>query len=144
MHLLPGISAWSLINIPTVYREELRLTGISGRYFQYSLFILVSFSWYLLLPFLILHFHDGLSWKECRGFLGLDRIDACGLFIVLPIYCVLFAIVALPYMRYAWNPLSRWCQSVPAFNMPSYTIFKGGRDGLYAFPPTALLFMFVG
>jgi len=144
MHLLPGIGGWALINIPDIYGAELRITGIPGRYLQYSLLILVTFGWHMLLPFLILHFHDGLSWKECRAFVGLNRIDLRGVFVVLPAYCALFAIAALPYMRFVWDPLEGWLQAVPVFRVPPYTIFKGGPEGLYAFPPLALLFLFVG
>jgi membrane protease YdiL (CAAX protease family) len=95
-------------------------------------------------PVLFLRFNDKLTWKQSLQFLGLDRVDLRGLFIVLPVYCALFALAALPYMQFMWNPLERWLQSVPASQMPAYTIFKGGPEGLYSFPPIALLFLFIG
>jgi membrane protease YdiL (CAAX protease family) len=144
MHLLPGITGWALINVEYIYRAELRLTGLPGKDLQYAWLILICFGWHMLLPFLVLHFSNKLSWRECLGFLGLNRIDLRGLFLVLPVYCVLFALVALPYMLWVWNPLEHWLQSVPAFQMPAHTIFKMGPDGLYSFPPVALLFLFIG
>jgi membrane protease YdiL (CAAX protease family) len=98
----------------------------------------------MVVPLLFLRFKDKLTWKQSLQFLGLDRVDLRGLFIVLPVYCALFAFAALPYMRGIWNPLQKWLQSVSAFQMPDYTIFKGGPNGLYSFPPIALLFLFIG
>lgn len=98
----------------------------------------------MVFPVLLLRFKDELSWKETWEFLGLNRVDLRGLCFVLPAYCALFALAALPYMQWIWNPLEKWLQSVPAFHMPEYTIFKGGPEGLYSFPPIALLFLFIG
>jgi hypothetical protein len=144
MHLLPGITAWALINVNSIYQAELRLTGFSGRTLQYAWLLVVTFGWHMLVPVLFLRFNDKLTWKQSLQFIGLDRVDLRGLCVVLPVYCVLFAFAALPYMHWVWNPLEKWLQSVPAFQMPDYTIFKGGPNGLYSFPPIALLFLFVG
>jgi len=144
MHLLPGIMGWVLINVNSVYRAELRFTGLSGKTLQYALLVVVTFGWHMVVPLLFLRFKDKLTWKQSLQFLGLDRVDLRGLLIVLPVYCALFALAALPYMRWMWNPLQKWLQSVPAFQMPDYTIFKGGPNGLYSFPPLALLFLFIG
>lgn len=144
MHLLPGMLAWALINVNSIYQAQLRLTGLTGRSFQYALLIAVTFGWHMILPVMILRFKDKLTWKQTVEFLGLNHVDLRGLFVVLPVYCALFALAALPYMQWLWNPLEKWLQSVPAFHMPSYTIFKAGPEGLYSFPPVALLFLFVG
>lgn len=144
MHLLPGVLAWTLINVNSIYQAELRLTGLSGRSLQYAWLIVFTFGWHMVTPILLLHFKDKLSWKETLEFLGLNRVDLRGLLVVLPVYCALFALAALPYMQWIWNPLEKWLQSVPAFHMPEYTIFKEGPDGLYSFPPIALLFLFIG
>lgn len=144
MHLLPGVLAWALINVNSIYQAQLRLTGLTGRSFQYALLIAVTFGWHMVLPVMILRFKDKLTWKQTLEFLGLNRVDLRGLFVVLPVYCALFALAALPYMQWVWNPLEKWLQSVPAFQMPSYTIFKAGPEGLYSFPPVALLFLFIG
>ncbi|HEY1938144.1 MAG TPA: CPBP family intramembrane glutamic endopeptidase [Candidatus Angelobacter sp.] len=144
MHLLPGIIAWGLINVNSIYRASLRVTGLSGRTQQYMLLIAVTFGWHMLLPLMILRFKDKLTWKQTLEFLGLDRVDLRGLVVVLPVYCALFVLIALPYMQWIWNPLEKCLQSVPAFHMPEYTIFKAGPDGLYSFPPIALVFLLIG
>ena len=144
MHLLPGVLGWALINVNSIYQAQLRLTGLPGRSLQYAWLIVVACGWHMVLPVLLLHFKDKLSWKETWEFLGLNRVDPHGLFLVLPVYCALFALAALPYMHWIWSPLEKWLQSVPAFHMPEYTIFKGGPEGLYSFPPIALLFLFIG
>src|ERR1700727_588673 len=61
MHLLPGVTAWAFINVSSIYSAELRLTGLSGRYLQYSWLIVITFGWHILFPLLVLHFHDGLN-----------------------------------------------------------------------------------
>jgi uncharacterized protein len=144
MHLLPGVLGWALINVNSIYQAQLRLTGLPGRSLQYAWLIVVACGWHMVLPVLLLRFKDKLSWKETWEFLGLNRVDLRGLFLVLPVYCALFALAALPYMHWIWSPLEKWLQSVPAFHMPEYTIFKGGPEGLYSFPPIALLFLFIG
>jgi uncharacterized protein len=144
MHLLPGVLGWALINVNSIYEAQLRLTGLPGRSLQYAWLIVVACGWHMVLPVLLLRFRDKLSWKKTWEFLGLNRVDLRGLFLVLPVYCALFALAALPYMHWIWSPLEKWLQSVPAFHMPEYTIFKGGPEGLYSFPPTALLFLFIG
>ena len=144
MHLLPGITGWALINVNYIYYAQLRLTALSGRTLQYVWLLVVTFGWHMVVPLLLLRFKDKLTWKQSLQFLGLDRVDLRGLFMVLPVYCALFAVAALPYMQWMWNPLEKWLQTVPAFQMPAYTIFKGGPDGLYSFPPIALLFLFIG
>ena len=141
MHLLPGVLGCALINVKFIYQAQLRITGLPGRWLQYALLIVFAFGWHIVTPLVLLHFKDKLTWKQTVEFLGLDRVDLRGLLVVLPVYCVLFALAALPYMQWIWRPLERWFQTVPAFHMPDYTIFNGD---LYKFPPLALLFLFIG
>lgn len=144
MHLLPGVLGWALINVYPIYQAQLRLTGLPGRSLQYAWLIIFALGWHMVTPVLLLRFKDKLTWKQTLEFLGLKSVDLRGLFVVLPVYCALFALAALPYMQWIWHPLQVWLQSVPAFHMPEYTIFKGGPEGLYSFPPLALLFLFIG
>jgi membrane protease YdiL (CAAX protease family) len=144
MYLLPGILVYVAINVGSVYRAELGLTGVSGKNLQFGWVMLITFGWHMLTPFLFLRFADKLTFRQSLEFLGLNRIDLRGLFLVLPVYCVGFAIVALPYMHYVWNPFSAWLGTVPAFQIPAYSIFQGEPDGLYSFPPVALVFLFIG
>jgi len=144
MYLLPGILVYVAINVGSVYRAELGLTGVSGKNLQFGWVMLITFGWHMLTPFLFLRFADKLTFRQSLEFLGLNRIDLRGLFLVLPVYCVGFAIVALPYMHYVWSPFSAWLGTIPAFRVPAYSIFREGPDGLYSFPPVALLFLFIG
>jgi hypothetical protein len=141
LHLLPGILGWVLINVRSIYEAQLRLTGVSGRYLQLGWLIVFAFGWHMGAPVILLRFKDKLTWKQTCEFLGLNRVDLRGLFVVLPAYCVLFALAAVPYMQWVWKPLQAWLQSVPLFHMPDYTIFSAD---LYKFPPFALLFLFIG
>lgn len=144
MHLLPGILLLVLINVRSIYYTELRLTGLPGRSLQFAWVMVGTFGWHMVVPVMFLRFSDKLTWKQIAEFLGLNRVDLRGLFVVLPVYCALFAIAAVPYMQWVWDPLQGWLQSVPAFHVPEYTIFKGEPGGLYSFPPIALLFLFIG
>jgi hypothetical protein len=141
MHLLPGVLGWALINVNSIYEAELRLTGLPGRWLQYALLIVFAFGWHMVTPVVLLRFKDRLTWKQTLEFVGLNRVDLRGLFLVLPVYCALFALAALFYMRWIWHPLEVKLQSIAAFHMPDYTIFS--RD-LYSFPSIALLFLFIG
>ncbi len=47
-------------------------------------------------------------------------------------------------MQFVWDPLSRLCQAVPLFHVPSWSIFGEDPAGLYAFPPYALALFFLG
>jgi hypothetical protein len=44
MHLLPGIVAWAVINVNSIYKAQLRLTGLPGRTLQYAWLIVVACS----------------------------------------------------------------------------------------------------
>ena len=140
----PGILVYVAINVGPVYRAELRYIGVSGKNLQFGWVMLITFGWHMFTPFLFLRFADKLTFRQSLEFLGLDRIDLRGLFLVLPVYCAGFAIVSLPYMSFLWNPISAWLRTIPAFQIAAYSIFQGGPDGLYSFPPVALLFLFIG
>ena len=144
MYLLPGMVAFVVINVGWVYRMELRATGMTGKNLQYGWLLILTFGWHMVAPMLFLRFADRLSFKQSLEFLGLNRIDLRGVFFVLPVYCVAFAVVALAYMRLVWNPLEAWLQSIPLFRVPAYSIFQPGPNGLYSFSPIALVFLFVG
>lgn len=144
MYLLPGILVYVAINVGSVYRAELRYIAVSGKNLQFGWVMLITFGWHMFTPFLFLRFADKLTFRQSLEFLGLNRIDLRGLFLVLPVYCAGFAIVSLPYMSFLWNPISAWLRTIPAFQIPAYSIFQGGPDGLYSFPPVALLFLFIG
>ena len=141
MHFLPGVFAVVVINIEPVFVTMRDLTGLSGRMYQYVLFILVTYGWHTLLPIVVLMRGDGLSFRETLSYLGLDRVDWKGMLIVLPAIFVPYTLVSIPYFRWVAPALTHWLESVEAFQLPDYSLFK---EGLYDFPPILLLFLLIG
>jgi membrane protease YdiL (CAAX protease family) len=95
-------------------------------------------------PFLVLRYVDHLSLRESVAFLGLDRVDWRGLFLVLPVYFVLFALASLPYLKFVAPVIENWTRSVPFFRVPSDSIFQDTPEAMYSFPPVAVLFLAIG
>jgi membrane protease YdiL (CAAX protease family) len=144
LYFLPGLLAAIVINVPAVFSTELRITHLSPRYLQFGWLLIITLGWHLLSPFVFLRVFDRLTVRESLSYLGLDRIDLRGLFIVLPVFCCGFALVSVPYMQFLWSPLSAFVQSFPLFHVPRWSIFGGDPAGLYAFPPFALALLFIG
>jgi membrane protease YdiL (CAAX protease family) len=144
LYLIPGLIAAIVINVRPVFIAELRVTHLSPRYLQFGWLLLITLGWHLLSPFVFLRFIDRLTLRESLSFLGIDRIDLKGLFLVLPVFCCGFALLSVPYMQFVWAPLRNLCQAVPLFHIPRWSIFGGDPAGLYAFPPIALLLLFFG
>lgn len=141
LHLLPGILAAVIINVPAVYLPFRNVFGVSDRTFQYALLIIVTFGWHITLPFIILTVKDKLSFRESLAFIGFDRFDARGLFVVLPVIMIIYTLISIPWFRWVASPLKAWLASIPLFAMPDYSIFAGD---LYDFPAVMLLFLLIG
>ena len=73
MHLLPGLLAYVLINIPSVHAAALRLTGLPDPIFQGTCLVGVVFVWHAVVPLMVLRWADGLSFQESLSFLGLRK-----------------------------------------------------------------------
>jgi membrane protease YdiL (CAAX protease family) len=144
LYLLPGLIAALAINVHSIFQAELSLTHLSPRYLQLAWLLLITFGWHMVAPFVLLRASNGLSFRDSLSYVGLNRIDLKGLFVVLPVFCAGFALVSVPYMQLVWLPLERLCQSVPLFHIPPWSIFGGDPRGLYAFPPVALSLLFIG
>jgi membrane protease YdiL (CAAX protease family) len=144
LYLLPGIVAFAFINIEPIFHAQMSLTGLSAKYLQYSWVLLITFGWHMLVPFLVLRYGDRLTLRESFAFLGLDRVDRRGLFLVLPVYAVLFALISMPYVKFVWSVLETWLNHVPLFRIPRYSIFQDVPDNIYNFPKFALFFLLVG
>ena len=142
LYLLPGLLAYLLLNVGPVFSIQLRVTGLSPKYLQLAWLLIITFGWHMFAPVLFLRYADKLTPRQIVEFLGLNRVDWRGLLLVLPIYCACFALVSVFYMTFVSNPLQHWLMSVPAFRIPSYSIFRSTE--IYSFPPFALLFLFVG
>lgn len=144
LYFLPGLVAAVVINVPSIFSAELRLTRLSPRYLQFDWLLVITLGWHLLSPFFFLRVADGLTFRDSLSYLGLDRADLRGLFVVLPVFCCGFALVSVPYMQFVWNPLNAFLQTVPLFHVPRWSIFGGDPAGLYAFPLYALALLFLG
>jgi uncharacterized protein len=144
MYLLPGIVLYVAINVEPVFRWQLSVTGLSERWLQYAWSLVILLGWHLCTPFLVLRFADKLTFRESLAFLGVNRLDRKGFFVVLPVFFVLFALVSIPYLKFVWPPLETWAKSVALFRVPSYSIFGDTPEAMYSFPPLALVFLFIG
>src|ERR1700680_701652 len=51
-------------------------------YLQYTWVLIITFGWHMFVPFVTLKFSDKLSPREILEFLGLNRVDWHGLFLV--------------------------------------------------------------
>ncbi|WP_128546774.1 CPBP family intramembrane glutamic endopeptidase [Larkinella soli] len=143
MYLLPGLVVYAAINIPSLYEAGVRATGLTGRYYQYGWIAFITFGWHMVLPFLILRYHDKLSVRQTFEYLGMDRFDWRGCSYLQVIAFLLFTILTLPYMAYLQRPMYQWLDAAPLLRIPDYSIFKTA-ESLYGFPPVLLLLLFIG
>lgn len=144
MLLAPGIFAFVLLNIEPVYYFGLELTGWSGPFFQGFFMFFVTYVWHMVLPLAMLRYQDGLSFRESMSFLGFDRFDTRGFFVVMPIIFVVFSFLCLPYLSWVAVPFRDWIKGVEFLAMPEYSIFLGGPNGLYSFPLSVLVLLLIG
>jgi hypothetical protein len=76
MHLLPGLLAYVLINIPLVHAAALRLTGLSDPIFQGTCLVGVVFVWHAVVPLMVLRWMDKLSFQESVFFWACENSTA--------------------------------------------------------------------
>src|SRR5580698_1904165 len=88
MHLVPGLLAYGLINVPPVHAAGLRVTGWSEAIYQGTCLVGVIFLWHAIVPLLVLRWADGLSFRESLAFLSLQKFDAKGFLVVMPVVFV--------------------------------------------------------
>jgi hypothetical protein len=134
MHLLPGLLAYTLINIPRVHSVALRLSGLSDAMFQGTCLVGVVFVWHLVVPLVILRWADKLTFRDSLAFLGLQKFDTKGFFLVMPVVFIAFTLISLPYMQYLFPTLTDWIASMPGLNPPAYSIFRD-PSGVYSLLP---------
>jgi uncharacterized protein len=145
LYMLPGLLVYIFVNVGPVFRSEVALTHLSPKNLQYVWVLIITFGWHMFGPLLVLRYADKLSLRESFAFLGLNRVDWRGLFRVLPGFCVVFALLSIPYMRFIWTPLQSYLQTVPLLRVPAYSIFQQDvSNNIYSFPPIALAFLFIG
>lgn len=141
MHLAPGLFAIAILNIEFVYLFLRDSTGLQDRSFQFLLFVVVTYGWHIVIPLIVLMKSDGLSLRETLSFLGFTRFDWKGCFVILPLMMVPFTLACVPYYMWIAPPMEAWLMSIPAFQIPEYSIFGGD---LYDFPIGMLLVLFIG
>ena len=134
MHVLPGVLAYVLINIPWVHAAALRLTGLSDPIFQGTCLVGFVFVWHAVVPLAILRWVDHLSFRDSLAFLSLRNFDGKGFFLVMPVVFVVYTLLSLPYMQWLFPALSDWIASIPRLNPPEYSIFRD-PSGLYSLLP---------
>src|SRR5258707_6779812 len=71
MHLLPGLLAYVLINVPLVHAAALRLTDLSDPMFQGTCLIGVVFVWHPVVPLAVLRGGGKLPFQESLAVLRL-------------------------------------------------------------------------
>lgn len=133
-HLVPGVLAYVLINLPSIHAWVLRATGLSDPMLQGCCILAVFFIWHLIMPFVFLRWVDRLSFKESLRFLSLDRFDSKGVLLVLPAVFALFTICSLPYMKYVFPVLSDWIAKIPLLDPPAYSIYRDPSAVYNLFP----------
>ena len=134
LHLVPGILAYALINVPAVYDSLLGITGLSAPIFQGSVVLGVFFVWHLAVPLLVLRWADKLSFRESISFLGLRRLDFKGLLVVVPVVFVVYTLCSLPYMKWVFPTLTQWIAAIPGLNPPAYSIWRDPSAAYGLFP----------
>lgn len=142
LHLLPGALAFLLINVASVHEFMLRVTHIPDPLLQGLYIVGVTVVWHLFFPFITLSRFEKLSFRQILSFLGLDRFDVKGFFLIVPLFFLVYTLLSLPYMRFVYPVFSDWIDSVPWLRVPSYSIFQGMR--IYLLPGWMLMLFAVG
>jgi hypothetical protein len=142
LHLLPGFLAYLLINVPAIHAFMVSVTHIPDPLLQGFYIVGVVLVWHLCLPFLLLNRVEKLSFRQILSFLGLDRFDAKGFFLIVPLFFLAYTLVSLPFMRYIYPVMVDHINSVPWLRVPDYSIFDGAR--IYLLPGWMLALLAIG
>lgn len=137
MHLVPGILAY--VGIFWLREPLMAATGLSNRYTQFAILILMAVGWHVVLTFALLRYVDRLSFPESLKFLGLADLDPRGLLVVLPTVTAVFTVLSAPYMAWVHPPLFAYLNSFPAIAIREWHILE---IGYYDFPPVLLAVVF--
>jgi len=137
MHLIPGILAYLGLY---VFRETLASLGLSYRAISLLVLLTVALGWELLGTLAMLRYVERLSFRESLRFLGFNRIDLKGNLILVPVVCVVFTLVSIPFMKWLYPHLRLFLDSIPAFHMGEWHIY---HIGYYSFGWPVLLLVVV-
>jgi len=142
LHLLPGALAYFFIIVSAIHGFMVRVTHIPDPLLQGLYMVGVTLVWHLFFPLIVLNWAEKLSFRQIVSFLGLDHFDFKGFFLVVPLFFLVYTLLSLPFMRFAYPVLVDWINSVPWLRVPSYSIFQGTR--IYLLPGWMLLLFAVG
>jgi len=142
-YLLPGILAYILLNIKTVYDFLINIFGIDGYDFQYAMFLVFTFGWHIVFPLLMLRKKEKLTWQQIREYLSLDRFSLKEVFWVAPVAFLMSVLLSLPYMLYVYGPFQDWLNSIPFLRIPEYSIFAS-YEAFYGASTLILGLMLIG
>ena len=143
MYFFPGILAFVLINQKPVFDWILHHTGLTGSQFQYISFIAVTFGIHIALPFLILRYADGLTFKQSLAFLSLNKFDWKGVVLIAPIFLLAFVLISYPYFIFIARPLRHLIDTIPALAIPEHSIFRS-YQAMFNYSPVQILFLLIG
>ncbi len=143
-YLLPGIVAYTAINVRPVYAFFVELTGLSGKNWQFCVVIAITFGWHMLLPIVVLNRADHLSPRQALSYIGLDRVDWKSVFVAVPIAFSAWLVISIPYMHYVAPSIKAWTEGIAWMKIPSYSVFQPGPDSLFTYPGWMLAIFLVG
>jgi hypothetical protein len=142
-YLLPGIVAYLLVNVEPVHRFLSNALGLKGYNFQYYMFVIFTLGWHMALPIFMLRKYEKLNWKEVFEFLSLNRFSFKEVILIAPIAFALSVVLSLPYMMTLYEPFQKWLSSIPALQIPTYSIFAS-YEAFYGAPAIVMIIMLIG
>jgi uncharacterized protein len=142
-YLLPGIVAYVLVNIEPVHHFFSSLPYLEGYNFQYYMFVVFTLVWHMAFPVFMLRKYEKLEWKNVFEFLSLNHFSFKEILVVAPIAFAASVLFSLPYMMTLYEPFQSWLSSIPAFQIPSYSMFAS-YEAFYGAPAIIMILMLIG
>ncbi len=142
-YLLPGVVAYTLVNIESVHRLLSSLLGLEGYDYQYYLFVIFTLGWHMALPIFMLRKYEKLKWVEVWEFLSLDRFSFREILLVAPIAFAMSVLFSSPYMMTLYEPFQNYLNLVPGLKIPSHSIFAS-YEAFYGAPAVLMGLMLIG
>jgi len=142
-YLLPGVFAYALINVESMFHTGVNLFGADPLQYQYVLFILFTWIWHLAFPLAMLRWRDGLNWHEVAEFLSLHRFQLREPLVIAPLAFIASVVLSLPWMLTIYTPLQIWLSSLPSLAIPAYSMFASA-EAFYGASPALLVLMLIG
>jgi uncharacterized protein len=139
MHIIPGFGAYLGMY---VFREDLiAITGLSSKYVVALTLLTMAFGWHIGGVFAWLRWIDKLSLHDSLSYLGLNRWDWKGMLVIVPLACLFYSLVSLPYDAFITPTLRNAINAIPAFHIYDWHIQK---TGYFNFPLLLIILSFVG